>query len=57
MNTIQHTPAPWAVGNRLLEDHKRMFPEVHPHSTIKWDECIEVKAATAAIAKAKGGGV
>ncbi len=38
----------------LLEDHKRMFPEAHPHSTIKWSKCIEVEAATAAIAKAKG---
>lgn len=40
----------------LLEDHKRMFPEAHPYSTIEWHECIEVKKALAAIAKAEGRG-
>lgn len=38
----------------LLEDHKRMFPEAHPYSTIAWEECEEVKSAIAAIAKAEG---
>jgi hypothetical protein len=33
----------------LLDDHKRMFTEAHPHSTIDWSECEEVKAAQAAI--------
>lgn len=33
----------------LLEDHKRMFAEAHPNSTIDWSECEEVKAAQAAI--------
>jgi hypothetical protein len=36
----------------LMEDHKRMFPEAHPHSTIKWKECDEVKTAFKAIRKA-----
>jgi len=36
----------------LLEDHKRMFAESHPHSTIKWEECVEVQQALAAINKA-----
>jgi|LakMenEpi03Aug12_release.lakeMendotaPanAssembly.Ray.scaffolds.fasta_scaffold2959907_1 hypothetical protein len=38
----------------LLEDHKRMFPEAHPHSAIKWDECAEVSFTQKTIAKAKG---
>jgi hypothetical protein len=38
----------------LLEDHKRMFPEAHPHSVIKWAECAEVSRAQKAISKAKG---
>ena len=38
----------------LLEDHKRMFPEAHPHSTIKWAECVEVKQAQQVITKVKG---
>jgi hypothetical protein len=38
----------------LLEDHKRMFNEAHPHSTIKWEDGVEVRQALAAIAKAKG---
>jgi hypothetical protein len=38
----------------LLKDHKRMFPEAHPNSTIKWSECEEVKQAKRAIAKAEG---
>ena len=37
----------------LLEDHKRMFPEAHPHSTIQWEDCEEVKKAKAAIKKYK----
>jgi hypothetical protein len=40
-----------ALGD-LLEDHKRMFPEAHPHSTIAWEECVEVQQALAAINKA-----
>lgn len=36
----------------LLEDHQRMFPEAHPTSAIKWEECSEVQQAQAAIAKA-----
>ncbi len=36
----------------LLEDHKRIFPEAHPHSTIEWEECVEVQQALAAINKA-----
>lgn len=36
----------------LLEDHKRMFAEAHPHSTIEWEECAEVQQALAAINKA-----
>jgi hypothetical protein len=35
----------------LLEDHKRMFAEAHPHSTIAWEECVEVQQALAAINK------
>ena len=23
----------------LLMDHKQMFPEAHPNSTIRWEEC------------------
>ena len=37
----------------LLQDHKRMFPEAHPYSTIAWEECEEVKVALAALAKAE----
>lgn len=33
----------------LLEDHKRMFPEAHPNSTIRWDDCVEVRNAKAAL--------
>lgn len=33
----------------LLMDHKRMFPEAHPNSTIRWDECEEVIRAANAI--------
>jgi hypothetical protein len=36
----------------LLEDHKRIFAEAHPHSTIEWEECVEVQQALAAINKA-----
>ena len=36
----------------LLEDHKRIFAEAHPHSTIEWEECDEVQQALAAINKA-----
>jgi hypothetical protein len=36
----------------LLGDHKRMFAEAHPHSTIEWEECVEVQQALAAINKA-----
>ena len=35
----------------LLEDHKRMFAEAHPNSTIAWEECVEVQQALAAINK------
>jgi hypothetical protein len=33
----------------LLMDHKQMFPEAHPNSTIRWEECEEVKRAAYAI--------
>lgn len=33
----------------LLKDHQRIFPEAHPHSTIRWGDCEEVKNALAAI--------
>jgi hypothetical protein len=36
----------------LLEDHKRMFTDAHPNSTIAWEECVEVQQALAAINKA-----
>lgn len=34
----------------LIADHKRMFKEAHPNSTIAWCECHEVKEAKKAIA-------
>ncbi len=37
----------------LLKDHKRIFPAAHPHSTIKWEQCVEVKEALAAISLAE----
>lgn len=33
----------------LLMDHKQMFPEAHPNSTLRWEECEEVKRAANAI--------
>jgi hypothetical protein len=35
----------------LLADHKKMFEEAHPHSTIRWEECFEVQQAERAIQK------
>ena len=49
------TPELLFALRNLLKDHKRMFPEAHPNSTIKWSECEEVKQAKRAIAKAEGG--
>jgi hypothetical protein len=34
----------------LLEDHKRLFKEACPQSTILWRNCIEVKQAHKALA-------
>lgn len=53
-NLIASAPELLVALETLLEDHKRMFPEAHPNSTIKWEKCIEVKQALAAISKAKG---
>ena len=51
---IANAPELLSALEFLLEDHKRMFPEAHPNSVIKWRECEEVRRAQVAIAKAKG---
>lgn len=51
---IAAAPELLSALSNILEDHKRMFPEAHPNSTIAWEECEEVRAAFAAIAKAEG---
>lgn len=51
---IAAAPELLSALSNLIEDHKRMFPEAHPNSTIAWEECEEVMAAFAAIAKAEG---
>ena len=51
---IANAPELLSALESLLEDHKRMFPEAHPHSTIKWAECVEVKQAQRVITKVKG---